>query len=68
MVEVRAMKEKIETPAQAAVQAPDDESARLKKLVAELVEKNQALRFEVAALKKTGTGAEAAARFVLLVP
>lgn len=49
-----------EAPARAAAQAPDEEHKRLQKLVAELVEKNQALRFEVQALRRKAGQAEKA--------
>lgn len=60
------MQETMETPARVAAQTPEDESERLKKLVAELVEKNQTLRFEVAALKRKTGADEDVVRFVLL--
>lgn len=54
------MTETMEAPAQAAVRAPEDERERLQQLVAELVEKNQTLRFEVQTLRRKAGQAEKA--------
>ena len=62
----------METPVQPAP-APDDERVRLQELVAELMETNQELRFEVQGLRQTVAEhhralAEASAVYRLLVP
>jgi hypothetical protein len=67
------MTENLEKAGRAAAQEPEDESARLKTLVAELVEKNQALRFKVRTLerkaRKTQTALEDASEvYRFLVP
>ncbi len=54
------MTETIKTPVRAAARASDGECERLQKLVAELVEKNQALRFKVAMLERKARRAQAA--------